>query len=60
MARIQHLAIASKDPEKQAAFYQKVFGFKEVRRLNNPRARGVVQPGKIHAVIQLILLKRQH
>ena len=42
MARIQHLAIASKDPEKQAAFYQKVFGFREVRRLNNPRARGVV------------------
>ena len=42
MARIQHLAIASKDPEKQAAFYQKVFGFKEVRRLDNPRARGVV------------------
>lgn len=42
MARIQHLAIASKDPEKQAAFYQKVFGFQEVRRLDNPRARGVV------------------
>ena len=42
MARIQHLAIASQDPEKQAEFYKKVFGFEEVRRLDNPRARGVV------------------
>ena len=42
MARIQHLAIASKDPEKQAAFYKKVFGFKEVNRIDNPRARGVI------------------
>ena len=42
MARIQHLAIASKDPEKQAEFYKRVFGFTEVRRLDNPRARGVV------------------
>jgi catechol 2,3-dioxygenase-like lactoylglutathione lyase family enzyme len=42
MARIQHLAIASLDPERQAEFYKKVFGFTEVRRLDNPRARGVV------------------
>jgi catechol 2,3-dioxygenase-like lactoylglutathione lyase family enzyme len=42
MARIQHLAIASQDPEKQAEFYKKVFGFEEIRRLDNPRARGVV------------------
>ncbi len=42
MGRIQHLAIASQDPEKQAEFYKAVFGFKEVRRLDNPRARGVV------------------
>jgi catechol 2,3-dioxygenase-like lactoylglutathione lyase family enzyme len=42
MARIQHLAIASQDPEKQADFYKKVFGFTEVKRLDNPRARGVV------------------
>lgn len=42
MARIQHLAIASQNPEKQAEFYKEVFGFKEVRRLDNPRARGVV------------------
>jgi catechol 2,3-dioxygenase-like lactoylglutathione lyase family enzyme len=42
MARIQHLAIASQDPEKQAAFLQSVFGWEEVRRIDNPRARGVV------------------
>ena len=42
MARIQHLAIASLDPEKQAEFYKRVFGFKEVKRLDNPRAKGVV------------------
>ena len=42
MARIQHLAIASLNPEKQAEFYKRVFGFQEVRRLNNPRARGVI------------------
>jgi len=42
MARIQHLAIASLDPEKQAAFYKEVFGFEEVKRIDNPRARGVV------------------
>ena len=42
MARIQHLAIASQNPEKQAEFYKQVFGFEEIRRLDNPRARGVV------------------
>jgi glyoxylase I family protein len=42
MARIQHIAIASLEPEKQAAFYQSVFGFREVKRIDNPRATGVV------------------
>jgi len=42
MARIQHLAIASLEPEKQAEFYKRVFGFEEIRRIDNPRARGVV------------------
>jgi catechol 2,3-dioxygenase-like lactoylglutathione lyase family enzyme len=42
VARIQHLAIASQDPEKQAEFYKNVFGFEEIRRIDNPRARGVV------------------
>jgi len=42
MARIQHLAIASQDPEKQADFYKTVFGFEEIKRIDNPRARGVI------------------
>ena len=42
MNRIQHLAIASQDPEKQADFFKRVFGWEEVRRIDNPRARGVV------------------
>ncbi len=42
MARIQHLAIASLNPEKQANFYKKVFGFEEIKRIDNPRARGVI------------------
>lgn len=42
MARIQHLAIASLEPEKQAEFYKKVFGFEEIKRIDNPRARGVI------------------
>lgn len=42
MARIQHLAIASQNPEKQAEFYKTVFGFQEIRRIDNPRARGVI------------------
>ena len=42
MARIQHIAIASQNPEKQAEFYKNVFGFEEIKRIDNPRARGVV------------------
>jgi lactoylglutathione lyase len=42
MARIQHLAIASRDPYAQAEFYKRVLGFTEVKRLDNPRAKGVV------------------
>ena len=30
MARIKHIAIRTPDPEKTAAFYQKVFGLEEV------------------------------
>jgi glyoxylase I family protein len=42
MARIEHIAIASQEPEKQAEFYKEAFGFDEVSRLENPRCRGVV------------------
>jgi catechol 2,3-dioxygenase-like lactoylglutathione lyase family enzyme len=42
MGRIQHLAIASQEPEKLADFYKAAFGWQEVRRLDNPRCHGVV------------------
>lgn len=42
MNRIQHLAIASQEPEKLAEFYKNAFGWQEVRRLENARCRGVV------------------
>jgi methylmalonyl-CoA/ethylmalonyl-CoA epimerase len=42
MGRIQHLAIASQEPEKLADFYKSAFGWQEVRRLDNPRCHGVV------------------
>lgn len=36
MAQIRHLAIRTENPEKLAAFYIDVFGFKEVRRGSHP------------------------
>ena len=42
MARLRHIAIATRDPEKTAAFYQKVFGLKFVKRVPaSPRGSGV-------------------
>lgn len=42
MARLRHIAIATKDPEKTAAFYQKVFDLKFVKRVpTSPRGGGV-------------------
>ena len=42
MARLRHIAIATKDPEKTAAFYQKVFGLKFVKKVpDSPRGGGV-------------------
>ena len=42
MARLRHIAIATKDPEKSAAFFQKVFGLKFVKRVpDSPRGGGV-------------------
>ena len=42
MGRIQHLAIASQEPEKLADFYKVAFGWQEIHRLDNPRCHGVV------------------
>ena len=42
MARLRHVAIATKDPEKTAAFYQKVFDLTFVKRVpTSPRGGGV-------------------
>ena len=42
MARLRHIEIATKEPEKSAAFFQKVFGLKFVKRVpDSPRGGGV-------------------
>ncbi len=42
MARLRHIAIATKDPEKTAAFYQKVFGLTFIKHVpTSPRGGGV-------------------
>lgn len=40
MARIRHIAIGTKDPEKTARFYIEGLGLKEVARLNSATAEG--------------------
>ncbi len=35
MARIKHIALTTKDPEKVAAFYKEAFDMKEIRRSKN-------------------------
>ncbi|MGH8058542.1 MAG: VOC family protein [Candidatus Entotheonellia bacterium] len=35
MARIKHIALTTKDPEKAAAFYKEAFDMKEIRRSPN-------------------------
>jgi catechol 2,3-dioxygenase-like lactoylglutathione lyase family enzyme len=35
MARIRHIALTTKDPEKVAAFYKEAFDMKEIRRSSN-------------------------
>jgi catechol 2,3-dioxygenase-like lactoylglutathione lyase family enzyme len=36
MAKLRHIALATDDPEKTAAFYRKAFAFKEVGRVGDP------------------------
>ena len=40
MAKLRHLAIACKDPDKMAEFYMKAFDFKLVRTGDGPLAYG--------------------
>ena len=39
--KLRHLAIATQDPEKTAAFYKQAFGFEEVGRTDTDLAKGV-------------------
>ena len=40
MAKLRHIAIAARDPDKMAEFYKKAFDFKEVRKTDGPLAYG--------------------
>ena len=40
MAKLKHIAIATQDPEKTAAFYREVFDLQEVSKINSPLAEG--------------------
>ena len=40
MAKIKHIAIATQDPKKTAAFYKEVFDLKEVGKVNGENAEG--------------------
>lgn len=40
MAKIKHIALATTDPEKTAAFYKEVFGLKEVGKVASDAAEG--------------------
>ena len=40
MAKLRHLAIACKDPDRMAEFYKEAFDFKEVRKSDGPLAYG--------------------
>jgi len=40
MAKLRHIAIAAKDPDRMAEFYKQAFDFKEVRKTDGPLAYG--------------------
>jgi catechol 2,3-dioxygenase-like lactoylglutathione lyase family enzyme len=40
MAKLRHIAIAAKDPDRMAEFYKAAFDFKEVRKTDGPLAYG--------------------
>ena len=40
MARIRHIAIATRDPEATARFYMEGLGLKEVGKVNSPTSEG--------------------
>ena len=52
MAKLRHIAIATKDPEKTADFYKSAFEFKEVGRAHSRLAEGIyLSDGTINLAI---------
>ena len=52
MAQIKHIAIATQDADKTAAFYKDVFGLREIAKLENPNAKGYyLSDGNINVAI---------
>jgi len=52
MAKIKHIALATQDPEKTAAFYKETLGLREVGKVNSPLADGYyLTDGSINVAI---------
>lgn len=52
MGKIKHIAIATQDPDQTAQFYIKVFGLKEIARIDSPGATGFhLTDGEINLAI---------
>jgi methylmalonyl-CoA/ethylmalonyl-CoA epimerase len=52
MAKIKHIALATQDPEKTAAFYKETLGLQEVGKVNSPLADGYyLTDGSINVAI---------
>ena len=52
MAKLRHIALATKDPESTAEFYKQAFEFKEVGRTDSPLASGIyLSDGTINMAI---------
>ncbi|MBX5492724.1 MAG: VOC family protein [Chloroflexi bacterium] len=50
--KLRHIAIATHDPERTAAFYREAFGFEEVGRTDTPLATGVyLSDGELNLAI---------
>ena len=52
MAQIKHIAIATQDADKTAAFYKDVFGLREIAKLESANAKGYyLSDGNINVAI---------
>ncbi|HBD85036.1 MAG TPA: glyoxalase, partial [Dehalococcoidia bacterium] len=52
MAKIKHIALATQDPDKTAAFFKEVFGLQEVGKVNGANAEGYyLSDGNINLAI---------